>query len=592
VQQAVRNPGRGRTFLICVLLAAGAFALYAYRLGDSPVHLAIDEVMIALNAESIASTGHDWNGRLLPLYIQVSGLSWFEPLIIYSLALVFKVLPVSEFTIRLPTVCVGVANIVLIYLVARVLVKRDAPAVMASFLLALTPAHFLHSRFGMDFIYPLPFILLWLLCLFTYFESASRRVLFAGTVCLGLGFYSYISSVLLMPMYLAITCLMLASRRAPVRDYVAAAGGFALPLLLFVPWALLHPDAYVTTVKRYALYDTRQMNALQGIRAFFGYTNIASKLSLYWEYFDPSFLFLDASAPEMFTTRHSGVFLAPCALFMAIGGVHAIRSSERSQWVTLLGFATAPAAAVLVVERGSIHRALAILPFGILLATIGVTYLWTTARLESRRTLCLIAAAAGLSAGLARIGWALLTHSHVGDSALPLIVLSAGVGVIGLLSERGAWRTVVVLLLLVTSVQFRTYAADYFTGYRRRSSLTFGGNVHGAFDYVVDRERTGHVPAIYMRSGLMGPWRLFLKMRGREDLLNSTMYFGPPVNVGSGGGRSVGVNLDVTTMPEGSLVVALLDDRETAALVEAGGLTQAAAINEPNGQPYFAVFQR
>ena len=33
----------------------------------------------------------------------------------------------------------------------------------AALLLALTPAHFIHSRFALDYLYPVPFTLAWLL---------------------------------------------------------------------------------------------------------------------------------------------------------------------------------------------------------------------------------------------------------------------------------------------------------------------------------------------------------------------------------------------------------------------------------------------
>jgi hypothetical protein len=45
-------------------------------------------------------------------------------------------------------------------------------------------------------------------------------------------------------------------------------------------------------------------------------------------------------------------------------------------------------------------------------------------------------------------------------------------------------------------------------------------------------------------------------------------------------------------MPAGSAVITRIDDSDSAALVEAAGLTQASAISEPNGTPYFVVLRR
>ena len=92
--------------LILWARAAGLW-LYATRLELSPIYLAPDEIIIALHAHAIASTGHDLNGRFLPLYIQINDRSWYQPIIVYSTALFLKALPFSEAALRLPTACVG-----------------------------------------------------------------------------------------------------------------------------------------------------------------------------------------------------------------------------------------------------------------------------------------------------------------------------------------------------------------------------------------------------------------------------------------------------------------------------------------------------
>ena len=50
------------------LLLVAVCALYAIDLGRAPVYLHEAEVLFALHARSIATTAHDTNGRLLPLY--------------------------------------------------------------------------------------------------------------------------------------------------------------------------------------------------------------------------------------------------------------------------------------------------------------------------------------------------------------------------------------------------------------------------------------------------------------------------------------------------------------------------------------------
>ena len=169
----------------------------------------MDEVLIALDAHSMASTGHDVRGESFPLYFPVGATSWYQPAIIYLTALVLKFVPLSESAIRAPTVALAVLDIVLIYFVARQLLASELFGIIAAVLLALTPAHYIHARYGMDYLYPVPFILGWLLCLIRYRERRRPWLLILSASILGIGFYSYIASIVTMPLYFLVTCLIL-----------------------------------------------------------------------------------------------------------------------------------------------------------------------------------------------------------------------------------------------------------------------------------------------------------------------------------------------------------------------------------------------
>src|SRR5207249_150435 len=115
-------------------------AMYAWRLQDSPIYLAHDEVVFAVNAQSIAATGRDVTGRWLPLYFHIGGDFWATPVNIYFSALLFRFLPISEATIRLPSMIVGLLVVVLTYVVGERIFKSERTAAIAAVLLALTPA--------------------------------------------------------------------------------------------------------------------------------------------------------------------------------------------------------------------------------------------------------------------------------------------------------------------------------------------------------------------------------------------------------------------------------------------------------------------
>src|SRR5712692_3439725 len=198
VVKTVVKSNKVRTAITILSIAVLTFVLYARHLGDAPIYLSPDEVLIALDAHSIASTAHDSHGRFLPLFFQITdqfSTGWFTPLIFYVQSLVLKILPLSEAAIRLPSVLVGVVDVILMYGLARTIFKGKLQALFAMGLMALTPAHFIHSRLAMDYVYPLPFLMAWLLCLAKFEEHRSPWVLFAGSASLGIGCYSYIASI-------------------------------------------------------------------------------------------------------------------------------------------------------------------------------------------------------------------------------------------------------------------------------------------------------------------------------------------------------------------------------------------------------------
>ena len=244
-----------RSPLKIIVLALAALVLYSVDLGRAPIYLHPAEVLFALQAHSIARTAHDVNGRLLPVYFQMAPIGenvWFQPVIEYVMAPFFWVLPLSEWSVRFPTVVVGIVDVILMYLVARRVFDDDRWALGTAALLALTPAHFIHSRIAMDYLYPVPFVLAWLWLLLRYFEKRELLVLWIASTVLGFGVYSYIASAIMMPVYLVVTWVALFARgEKTTRPYLISLVGFVWPLAFGVIWIALHPAVIAETFSRY-----------------------------------------------------------------------------------------------------------------------------------------------------------------------------------------------------------------------------------------------------------------------------------------------------------------------------------------------------
>jgi 4-amino-4-deoxy-L-arabinose transferase-like glycosyltransferase len=583
--------------IVGALLAMAVCGLYAWRVGEAPVYLSPDEAIIAVDAQTLASSGHDVTGVRLPLYfrIQMPGETrwgWFTPAIFYFTALFLKVRHLSEHVVRLPTVFVGVADVVLVYAVGRRIFERGSYAAFAAALLALAPAHFMLSRYALDYVYPLPFILAWLLCLVMFLENGRLPWLLAATLCLGVGFYSYIASVLLMAMYLGFTTLALLLTRQSPRAFAVAALGFAVPLLPFAVWFLSHPTVLSDTAARYDLYDAKKLNALQGLREFLSYESLERLSSLYWTYFSPSFLFFSGDGQITFSTRSVGVLLMPLALLLPLGFYEIVaRRPTIPNLLVLAGFLTAPAAAVLVPEPAAIIRAVALLPFAALLATFGLELLWTTPAVRPSRTALTVGGAALVALGLSTGIWLLATRGRFGSSSLALV--AAGAAALALTMIARPWsglRLLACVLIALVPIQFARFSADYFGDYRVRVNSWLGGNLRGALEEIIKRtDRAGsarvYFATLQSTAGLMDTrnrwmdsyWRFYLGKHQREDLLARSGPLGAE---------------DVRTLPAHSLVLANDGDLRMAALVKTGELRLVASIPELDRDPFFLILER
>ena len=510
--------------LAVTVAVVGVFATYSWRLHDSPVYLTADEIVIGLQGHSLASTGHDLRGRSLPLYFQIDefrmkGTIWYQPLIMYSTAIVLKFAHLTEWAIRLPAVIVGVIDVILIFFAARAIYGRVAIGAAAALMLFLSPAHFIFSRFAMDYIFPVPFLLGWLVALAHYHRTREPRLLFAATLCLGLGFYSYIAAIGLMSIYFAFTLWLVWRSGAPGRHFGFAITGFALPLLAFAGWLLTHQNVVSETIARYDLANPGRLGPI-------------GRLDLYWHFLSPSFLFFNGGSEQMFTTRTTGVFLLPLLLLIPYGIYRALRSGSPIDHVLLLGFLSAPLAAILLDEPFAINRAIEILPFGVLLASGAIHH------------------------------------------ALPAIGLA--------LVPRRAWLIAVVAaaLVVVGIVQWRGFLVDYYGDYRVRSAPLFQGNVERAIVAIMSREPAAGHSTVYVARDLTLWWRFYALKHQRNDLLKRVSFV---------------ASADLDSVPRGAFVllnVQTAQGRGDALVLAESGATIIDDAHDLDGAYSFAVLQR
>jgi 4-amino-4-deoxy-L-arabinose transferase-like glycosyltransferase len=160
-----------------VLLLGGALRIY--HLGSVPTELAADEIELYNSAQSIAATGHDVDGSLLPyLYSPLTRNPPVYAIAGYASALVFGK---TAFGLRLPAVFFGLISISLLYGIVLELTGRRDAALAAALVTAVSPIFVQFSRTAWEPSSELPFLLGGLYVTIRTFRRAERGELsFAG----------------------------------------------------------------------------------------------------------------------------------------------------------------------------------------------------------------------------------------------------------------------------------------------------------------------------------------------------------------------------------------------------------------------------
>jgi 4-amino-4-deoxy-L-arabinose transferase-like glycosyltransferase len=527
---------------------------------------------------ALATTGRTLTGDFLPLFVYIPlSASWFMPLIYYWSAPFLLVLPFAEWSVRVPTALIGVLSVGLMTLLARRLLHEWRYALFAAGTLACAPAFFMLSRYALDYIYPIPFILGWLLALVIALEDGprSRAWFLAAGLCLGAGMYSYIASIMLMPVYFIFMVTTLVALKRPARDTIAALVGFAVPLIVFLVWFWQHPEVFQGTADRYEL------------RAL----DVAAIAGRYVRFFDPDFLFFTGDTYLPFSTRTSGVFAIGMALTLVTGIYAAVSRRHPIGVLVLCCLLVTPVTAAVLSDPGAIRRATGMLPFGVLLSAFGARHLWTFDRLPGLKIFAIVAGTLGTLAGMGYLTWILATEHRMTPRGFQTAALGVTLLVMAALAGRMRHGALVVYTLAAAVVvQFALFQVEYHGPYRVRAAPWLNGDTRGALlRLMAEADRRPDAPIVFvpLRNGLgrwdlknrwmPAYWRFYAIKHQRVGLLDRTVFYPQ--------------DQDLALIEPGSLMLGNAEDPELKRLLAAGA-THIADIPEMDREPFFTLASR
>jgi hypothetical protein len=335
---------------------------------------------IAVQAEYLAGhSGHDASGRFLPVFIESPQGVWLPPIPSYLTALTTTRVGDSSTAARWTAFVFGAADLALIYVLAVRMFGAWPFGLAAAALLACSPAHLAFSTSASgDGIWPLPFLLGWLIAVFTVISRKGDGAQSSAVAVALLAALLYTQpSGALLAMSLGLLTLFAINRttRWSGRVLLACAVTGAVILLPAVVSFASSRAVYRSTVGDWAVSPLHPFNPVAAIREGVNLPSLAASAAAYWDSLAPGFLFVSPAAPAAV-----GVFVAPLAILIPLGmwvGVTSREPARRTMSIVLTcGFLAAAIVPGVFKEARAIQRGLSIVPFGVLLAVFAIEDQW------------------------------------------------------------------------------------------------------------------------------------------------------------------------------------------------------------------------
>ncbi len=456
-----------------LILIVASVLLYSYRLDRVPVHLNQDELEFSLNAYSISKTLTDESGRFLPFYFWHLNAFWATPVVVYLASMFLRLLPLAEATIRLPSVLVGVSTIGFLMILSQKIFKNKFLTLATGFFAVTTPVLFIHSRLLLDNLYPVPFVVLWLIFLVSYLKNGSPFLLFSSGLALGVGIHSYHAAKIMMPIYFLVTLIIFWQElRKDFKSLSLFFLGFLIPIILFLPWLNAYPDTLLNQVSYIGSIDS-SVDAQKGLWGVFSLGRTGEFLSNYVTYLTPGIPFFTGDRSLIHSTATVGAFLFPVVFLLIFGILKTFLSKDKFAKLILFGFLAYPIAPAIVNDPQRISRGLVVIPFLLLLSIYGLKYLMAI--------------------------------------------------------RKRVFKILIILVFGLSFIQFAFFLRDYFGIYRQKSYGWFNNDIGGALESATRSTRIRNVKNVYIDKNIYFIERYvkFYSLKLSSDLESRAIYFDP-----------------------------------------------------------------
>jgi 4-amino-4-deoxy-L-arabinose transferase-like glycosyltransferase len=377
-----------KIWLVLILLLA-AFLRF-YQLTGTPPSLNWDEVSHGYNAYSILKTGKDEWGFTFPTIFRAYG-DYKLPVYIYLTSGSVGLFGLNAWAVRFPSALAGVLSVLLTYLLAKKLFKKESIALLSAFFLAISPWHLFLSRPAFEANLA-SFLVIG--GIYFFLQGLERKwFLPLGVFLLGLSTYAYNSARVFVPLVLITLFFLYQSSlggwmRNRKREVILS---MVLLLLFFIPlvYSFVSPSGWA----RFKWVSVLDQGAINRINMARGSSNlpqplprlIHNKLTYftiaytknYFSNLSPKYLFLRGGSNYQYNIPGKGVIYPIQAPFILLGLYWLFKNWRKKESKLILFWwllAIVPAAATQ--ENPHVLRTILVLPMPQVLAALGFGQIW------------------------------------------------------------------------------------------------------------------------------------------------------------------------------------------------------------------------
>jgi 4-amino-4-deoxy-L-arabinose transferase-like glycosyltransferase len=369
--------------LVLFLVLLLALVVRCWNLSNNPPGLTWDEAALGYNAYSLLQTGKDEYGTFLPLNLKSFGD--YKPALYAYLDIPFvAIFGLNEFAVRIPSALLGVLGVWGISLLVLELFKKKQAALLAGFLLAISPWHIQFSRPAYEANLALTLII------FATFLFVKQKLILSS-ILFGLSVFAYQGARIFVPLIL-LSLILVYRKDLKVNFQFKIAGGLLILTLatLFLSTFLTGQTDRLNTLNFFAYrrseeqiklisqedgqtMDSFEFQLLHG--EWFSY--VRGLLERYVIYFSPKMLFIEGDYNQRSRVPDFGPLYILSAVFILGGLYKLIKQNDRASKLVLIWLLLAPIPGVLSRDLLTLLRSLNMVVPWVILEAIGCLLLFS-----------------------------------------------------------------------------------------------------------------------------------------------------------------------------------------------------------------------